>query len=257
MGYTPLRLIASVAYNDGALYLVFAFLATVLAVWDKQAEEVAVALYWFFPFVLVVVGSAWFSTGPRYLQSVMPGLYIMAALGVQPWLACIGRKSRIAELFLLGFIVAVQGPLLVSNWMDGGRYDTTSATGFIMECHEEARDEPVLAESHMIYEYLSGYSLDVQELPETLSGLIQELKGVESALLVFPLQRRIPIGFTGADYRMWIERNCRLLRTFGSNRFDFMRYEVAVYRYTGILKRDEMNGAVLILFPVDDKPDQP
>jgi hypothetical protein len=132
---------------------------------------------------------------------------------------------------LLLLILSIQGPLLVSNWGDGGRYDTASACNFLLACQQEGAQDIILAENHQIYEYQSKGKLKAEEMPYTLDACLRRLQGIESAFIVFPLQRGVPLGFRGEDYKVWLKRNCRLLRSFSSRRFDFMCYEVAVYRY--------------------------
>lgn len=237
MGYPPHRLVASVAYNDGPVQSILALYAAYRILAGKGKTYLAVLLYWSVPLILITAAASHFTVGPRYLHSVLPGFYLLAAIGVDGWMDVLERKSRLAQAFLVIFIIASQGPLLLSNMSDGGRYDTNSAARFVMERCEVYPNAPVLADSHMIYNYLSEGELNAQELPPVLEDLVQTLKNVETAFLVYPLQRGVPLGFHGAEYGVWIKRNCRLLEVFTSSRYDFMRYEIAVHQYTGIKDR--------------------
>lgn len=237
LGYSPHRLVASIAYNDGLVHSILALYAAYRILAGKGKTYLAVLLYWSVPLVLFTAAASQFAVGPRYLHSVLPGFYLLAAIGVDGWMDIMERRSRLAQAFLVIFIIASQGPLLLSNMSDGGRYDTKSAARYVMECREEYPDAPVLAESHMIYNYLSEGELNVQELSPVLEDLIKALKHVETAFLIYPLQRSVPLGFYGAEYGIWIKRNCRLLKVFTSSRYDFMRYEVAVHQYMGTKAR--------------------
>lgn len=232
-GYPPIRLAGSIAYNDGVIYALFAVPAAILAFKRRETAAMAVALYWSVPFLLLITASRWMEVGPRYLHSVLPGFYMLAALGV----FALWRGKAAVKAVLCLVIIGSQVPLFVSNWIDGGRYDTLSATHFLMERKGESPEEPVFAEGHMIYNYHSNGVLDATELPFTLAQMVSALDGCESALIVFPLQRGVPLGFIGRDYARWLEKNCDLLKRFTTKRIDLMRYEVAVYRYSRPVNR--------------------
>jgi hypothetical protein len=226
-GYPPMRLAGSIAYNDGIVYALFAVSAAVAAFVKRQAAPMAVALYWTVPFLLLVTASRWMEVGPRYLHSVLPGFYLLAALGVYALWSRLGRGKTAIMGGVCVLIITTQAPLFVSNWIDGGRYDTLSATRYLME----QRGGPIFAEGHMSYNYHSEGALNATELPYTLDELKRALAGCESAFIVFPLQRGVPLGFIGRDYGRWLEKNCELLRRFTRKRYDLMRYEVVVYRF--------------------------
>jgi len=227
-GYSPVRLIGSVAYNDGLVHAVFAFLALFYAFLGKDKGKIAIVLYWFVPFLTITIFSCWCNTGPRYLHSALPGFYILCALGVDSVLKSLDSKTWFVKGFLVLFIVASQSPLLVSNLKDGGRYQTLPATEYLLK---NAGDDPILAESHQIYAYSSEYRLNTYELPESLPSLLEELRGKKSAFIVYPQQRGVPLGLWGEEYKLWLARNCKLERTFTSKRYDFMRFEIVVLKY--------------------------
>jgi hypothetical protein len=232
LGYSPPRMAASIAYNDGLLNSILVLLALIMAVKRRNAADLALALCWVLPFSLVMGLGFWFDVGPRYLHSALPAFYVLAGLGLHAWLERMNPRSKLSAAFLVAFILVSQFPLLASNWKDGGRYDTMAATRFMMDYHEASPESLLFAESHMIYEYTSKDVLDVSELPSNLGDFLKVLDGAEEALIVFPLQRKIPKGIHGRDFRLWLDRNCKLLKTFSSRRFDFMSYEISVYRFS-------------------------
>lgn len=229
--YPPERLLASIAYNDGPVHFVSALGALAWGWRRRRVEVLAVGCLWFMPLAVMTVAAIFFRVGPRYLHAVLPGYYLLAAVGAGAVLDRFEGRSRWIAAAVPLFFLVWQIPLLASHWEDGSRYDTRSATRFLESWHGSHPEDPIFAEAHMVYDYLSGGRLPVAELPVDLPGLLRVLEDKESAVIVFPRQRGRPLGFAGRRYRAWLKEHCRLLVSFSSRRFDLKRYEVVVYRY--------------------------
>ena len=236
-GYSPWRLAGSLAYDEGLLHTVLAGTGLLFALRARNLTGIAVSLYFVVPLLLIGMGGLYLNVGPRYLYSVLPGFYILTALGMERCWIRLAERGRIHPWFLLVFVIASQGPLLISNYKDGGRYPTMAVTRFLLDERLMAPRTPILAESHQVYEFHSDYVLDAEELPYTLPKLLERLRDTPDAFIVVPEQRGIPQGFSGESYRLWLERNARLVCIRTTERFDFKRYTIKVYRYMGPSER--------------------
>ena len=229
--YSSHHLLASVAYNDGPVHFLAAFGAVYLGLRRRRPEVLATAGLWFLPLAVLLAASFFLRVGPRYLHAVLSGFYILAAVGADAMIRRFSDRGSWVKVAVPVFFLVWQVPLLTSHWLDGSRYDTLSTTRFLQAWHETHPEEEIYAEAHMVYSYLSGGTLSPRELPERLPDLLRTLEGKKSAVIVFPRQRGIPLGFRGREYGDWIRVHCSLLVSFFSRRFDFKRYEMDVYRY--------------------------
>jgi hypothetical protein len=184
--------------------------------------------------LLVLSGNR--DVGPRYFASLAAGLLILAALAVSATEST--RRRWLRPAWLTGVIVLSQMPTLVSDQIDGQRYDFQAVAEFLGGHASE--DDLILASWHANLEFHLGR--ETEHLDDHFGEVRRTLltSTAERAYLVILAQRgKLSLPGEGKQLLEWIGPHLLERHSFFHRRLDdrLYRFELVVYEVDAVALR--------------------
>jgi len=177
------------------------------------------------PLLALGLLSPFYSVGIWYYYAAAPAVLLLAAAGLVRLRTRRGTRSC---AMVTTFLCLSQVPLVVSDQIDGQRYDYKGAAARLAEL--TTAEDFIVVKGHGYLEYY--LDRPTQELAYVVPWLEYRLRGSgrEEAYLLLQSQRGQLI-FPGVDIESWLARHARLVETFGCQRWDsfFYRFELKLY----------------------------
>lgn len=233
-GTSPWRLGAVLTYSTGPLLVLLGCAAGVEALGRRQAVGGFLALAFLAPAVVLAALATFKAVGVRFFGAAEPALLLLAVLGA----ARLGGERGKRVAIVTGVLVLSQVPLLVSNLVDGQRYDYRGLSAEVLA--RTTADDVVLGEGHETLDHYLGRS--TEELPASVAELearVAATEGRDVYLAVLRQRGGLVYGSEAGLLEEWLASHAAHLATIGRRRPDdrLYRFEIELHAVRGRSER--------------------
>jgi hypothetical protein len=218
------KLTASLIYGLGPFLVLTAGLAVISGLRRFEPKALCLTAVALIPLGALGFMSNWYSVGVRYYASAAASVVLLAAYGISRSWSGGANPSAKRLAFVTGFVCLSQAPLLVSDQMDGQRYDYVSAGQFLNEQAQEG--DLILASWHGILDIYTQHP--TQEFEEkSVDWIRQTIRNSTASRAYLVLQRqrgRLVFGSEQQPLEDWLENYAIDRTVFGRRRLDARLY---------------------------------